>query len=97
MWDNASRKRFSVLDLAGATGGALSHGGGVRHVVSQVEEGSSADQVAVVEADGGGEDLGVGAQQGALPPTLTLDPAAVNVPTTNSRENFLKAEASWDL
>lgn len=66
-------------DLARAAGGALGHGGGVRHVVSQVEEGSSADQVAVIEADGGGEDLGVAAQQGALPPALTLDPAAVNV------------------
>lgn len=44
-----------------------------------MEEGASADQVAVVKVDPGGEDLRIGAQQGAVPPTLTLDPAAVNV------------------
>lgn len=65
--------------LARTAGGALGHSGGVRHVVSQVEVGSSADQVAVVEADRGGEDLCVGAQQRAVPPSLTLDPAAVDV------------------
>lgn len=65
--------------LAGPAGGALGHGGGVGHVVAQVEEGPSADQVAVVEAHRGGQDLCVGAQQGALPPPLTLDPPAVNV------------------
>lgn len=57
----------------------MGHGGGVGHVVTKVEEGASADQVAVVEVDLGGEDLCVGAQQGAVPPTLTLDPTAVNV------------------
>lgn len=71
--------------LAGAAGGALGHGGGVRHVVPQVEEGSPADQVAVVEAHGGGEDLCVGAQQGALPPTPTLDTAAVRVTATDRK------------
>lgn len=65
--------------LAGAAGGALGHGGGVGHVVSKVEEGSSADQVAVVEADRGGQDLCISAQQGALPPPLTLDPPTVHV------------------
>lgn len=62
--------------LAGAAGGALGNDGGVGYVVAQVEEGSSADQV---QADGGGEDLSVGAQQGAVSPALTLDPAAENV------------------
>lgn len=69
----------TVTHLAGAAGGALGHGGGVGHVVSKVEEGSSADQVAVVEADRGGQDLCIGAQQGALPPPLTLDPPTVHV------------------
>jgi len=73
----------ALSDLAGATGGALGHGGGVGHVVVQVEEGPPADQVAVVEADGGGEDLRVAAQQGALPPPLTLDPSTVHVSATN--------------
>lgn len=64
-------------DLAGPAGGALGHGGRVGHVVVQVEERPSADQVAVVEANG--QDLGDAAQQGALCPALTLDPAAQNV------------------
>lgn len=33
----------------------------------------------MVEGHVGGEDLCVGAQQGALPPTLTLDPATMDV------------------
>lgn len=68
-----------AADLASPTGGALGHGGRVRHVVAQVEEGSPAHLVAVVEGHVGGEDLGVGAQQGALPAALTLQPAAVHV------------------
>lgn len=44
-----------------------------------MEEGSAADEVAEVEADGGGEDLCVGAQQGALTTPLTLDPPTVDV------------------
>lgn len=63
--------------LSGPAGGSLGHGGRVGHVVVQVEESPSADQVAVVEADG--EDLGDAAQQGALRAALTLDPAAENV------------------
>lgn len=55
-----------------------------------MEEGSSADQVAVVEAHGGGEDLSVAAQQGALPAALTLDPAAVDISTVAER----RAESS---
>lgn len=72
-------------DLAGAAGGALGHRGGVGHVVVQVEEGPSADQVAVVEADR--EDLSDAAQQGALCPALTLDPTTENVPETNTKRD----------
>lgn len=64
-------------DLARPAGGALSHGGGVGHVVTQVEKGPSAHQLAVVEAHR--EDLCVGDQKGALCSALTLDPAAVHV------------------
>lgn len=64
--------------LARAAGGALGHGGWVGHIVSQVEKGSSAHQVAEVEVNFCGN-LCVGAQQGALPPSLTLDPAAKNI------------------
>lgn len=49
-----------------------------------MEEGSSADQAGVVE--GGGEDLCIGAQQGALPSSLTLDPPTANVPKTQPTE-----------
>lgn len=70
-------------DLAGATGGALGHCGGVGHVVIQMEEGPSADQVAVVEADC--ENLSDAAQQGALCPALTLDPTTDNVPETKTK------------
>lgn len=66
-------------DLAGSAGGALGNGGRVRHVVAQVEEGSPAHLVAVVEGHVGGKDLGIGAQQGALPAALTLESAAAHV------------------
>ncbi len=71
-----------LSDLARSAGGAWGHSGRVGHIVSQMEEGSSADQVAVVEMDLGGKDLCIGAQQGALPPSLTLDPATVNITAT---------------
>lgn len=58
-----------------------------------MEEGSSADQVAVVEADRGSEDLCVGTQQGALPPALTLDPAAVNVTETQQEQQEVMSVA----
>lgn len=73
--------------LARAAGGSLGHSGRVGHVVSQVEVGSSADQVAVIE--GGGEDFCVGAQQGALPPSLTLNPATVNVPAKQQKQEVM--------
>lgn len=70
--------------FSGATGGTLGHRGRVRDVVSQVEEGPSADQAGVVE--GGGEDLGITAQQGALLSSPTLDPPAVNIPVGQQTE-----------
>lgn len=70
--------------FSGATGGTLGDRGRVRDVVGQVEEGSSADQAGVVE--GGGEDLCVAAQQGALSPAPTLDPPTVNVPVRQQTE-----------
>lgn len=75
-----SKTGWRSSDLSGPTGGPLVHGGWIRHVVVQVEEGPPADQVAVVEADS--EDLGDAAQQRALCPALTLDPPAENVSET---------------
>lgn len=74
----------SSTHFSGATGGTLGHRGRVRDVVSQVEEGPSADQAGVVE--GGGEDLGITAQQGALLSSPTLDPPAVNIPVGQQTE-----------
>lgn len=88
------RSAQPLSDLPGPAGGALRHGGRVGHVVVQVEESPSADQVAVVEADG--EDLGDAAQQGALRPALTLDPAAENVPKETTKGPIWRDEASLD-
>lgn len=71
--------------LALTTGGSLGYHGGVRNIVSEVKEGPAAGEVTVVQAYFSGEDLCIGAQQGAITPTLTLDPPAKHVSVNRSK------------
>lgn len=62
-----------------------------------MEESPSADQVAVVEGHIGGEDLCVGAQQGALPPSLTLDPSTEDVAARDRKTRQRHQEVKFPL
>lgn len=57
-----------------------------------MEEGPSANQVAVVEL--GGEDLCVGAQQGAVTSSLTLNPSAEDVTATQQTQEEVSLQQS---
>lgn len=71
--------------LALATGCSMCYHCRVRYILSKVKEGPAAGEVTVVQPHFGGEDLCVGAQQGAIITTLTLDPSTKNVSANHSK------------
>lgn len=51
----------------------------------------------MVKGHVGGEDLCVGAQQGALPPSLTLDPATVDIAARDRKTGQRHQEVKFPL
>lgn len=69
--------------LVGPTGRPLGHHGWVRNIITQIKIGPPTGKVTLVQFDRCGQNLNVGAQQGAITSTLTLDPTTEHIPKQN--------------